>query len=122
MDTKVYTPKFGAALHLRRTEIQRLIYTLWNVLRSGSRIAFRRMRDAIGSTFREMSEDRRNRLVFAELSRMSDYELYDIGLSRSDLTLEGLAIAGAKRALKQDAIAKEVASSSARREALDRED
>jgi len=38
----------------------------------------------------------------AELRAMADYELADIGLSRSDLTLEGLAIAGAKRKSKQD--------------------
>ena len=40
---------------------------------------------------------------------MSDHELADIGLSRSDLTLEGLAIAGSKRALRQDAVAAEIA-------------
>lgn len=121
MDTKTYSPKFGAALRLRQTEIQRLAYASMNALGRGSSTALRRMRDAIRSTFREMSEDRRNRLVFAELNRMSDYELYDIGLSRSDLTLEGLAIAGSKRALKQDAIAKEVASLSARREVMGHE-
>ncbi len=46
--------------------------------------------------------------ALAELRRMSDRELADIGLSRSDLTLEGLTIAGSKRALKQDAVAAEI--------------
>lgn len=46
-----------------------------------------------------------------ELRRMSDRELADIGLSRSDLTLEGLKIAGSKRALRQDDIATEIAKS-----------
>ena len=39
--------------------------------------------------------------AIAELRVMADYELADIGLSRSDLTPEGLAIAGAKRKAKQ---------------------
>ena len=47
--------------------------------------------------------------VLGELRRMSDHELADIGLSRSDLTLEGLAIAGSTRALRQDAVAAEIA-------------
>ena len=46
--------------------------------------------------------------ALAELRRMSDRELADIGLSKSDLTLEGLTIAGSKRALKQDAVAAEI--------------
>lgn len=46
--------------------------------------------------------------ALAELRRMSDRELADIGLSRSDLTLDGLTIAGSKRALKQDAVAAEI--------------
>ena len=46
--------------------------------------------------------------VLEELRRMSDRELADIGLSRSDLTIEGLAIAGSKRARRQDAIAIEL--------------
>lgn len=46
--------------------------------------------------------------ALAELRRMSDRELADIGLSRSDLTLEGLTIAGSKRALKQEAVAAEI--------------
>ncbi|MEL7114054.1 MAG: DUF1127 domain-containing protein [Pseudomonadota bacterium] len=53
--------------------------------------------------------------VLEELRRMSDRELADIGLSRSDLTLEGLAIAGTKRARRQDAIATEIAKSTRKR-------
>ena len=40
--------------------------------------------------------------AIAELRAMTDNELADIGLSKSDLTPEGLAIAGAKRKAKQD--------------------
>ncbi|MEM7717890.1 MAG: DUF1127 domain-containing protein [Pseudomonadota bacterium] len=40
--------------------------------------------------------------AIAELRAMEDYELADIGLSRSDLTPDGLAVAGAKRKAKQD--------------------
>lgn len=60
--------------------------------------------------------------ALAELRRMSDRELADIGLSRSDLTLEGLTIAGSKRALEQDAIAKEIAELSKMRGADHRGD
>ncbi|MEM1129942.1 MAG: DUF1127 domain-containing protein [Pseudomonadota bacterium] len=52
-----------------------------------------------------------------ELKRLSAHELADIGLSRSDLTFEGLAIAGVKRAQRQDAIANEIARSPEQREA-----
>ena len=46
--------------------------------------------------------------ALSELRRMSDHELADIGLSRSDLTLEGLMIAGTKRTVEQDEIAEAV--------------
>ena len=42
-----------------------------------------------------------NDRALEELRYMSNHQLADIGLSRSDLTPEGLAIAGAKRALRQ---------------------
>lgn len=53
----------------------------------------------------------REKRAIEELRGMSDHELADIGLSRSDLTLEGLAIAGSKRALRQEAVAAEIARS-----------
>ncbi|MEM6384726.1 MAG: DUF1127 domain-containing protein [Pseudomonadota bacterium] len=52
-----------------------------------------------------------------ELSRMSDRELADIGLCRSDLTFDGLSAAGKKRALQQDIVAVEIAALSKRRKA-----
>lgn len=118
MDIKTYTPTIGATLRQGRTEIRRLMRASRNVFASWTGPAFRRMRDAILSVFRGITDDRRNRLVFRELNRMSDYELADIGLSRSDLTLDGLAIAGSKRARKQDAVAKEIASLSRRNGAI----
>ncbi len=36
-----------------------------------------------------------------ELSKFSDHELYDIGLSRADLSPEGLAAAGERRSHQQ---------------------
>ncbi|MEM0946432.1 MAG: DUF1127 domain-containing protein [Pseudomonadota bacterium] len=53
-----------------------------------------------------------------ELRHMSDHELFDVGLSRSDLTAEGLAIAGAKRALRQDLIASELSERAKQREVV----
>ncbi|MEM1131165.1 MAG: DUF1127 domain-containing protein [Pseudomonadota bacterium] len=44
-----------------------------------------------------------------ELRDMPDYQLVDIGLSRSDLTPEGLATAGMRRRAKQRAISIEIA-------------
>lgn len=55
------------------------------------------------------------RRAIEELRRMSDRELADIGLSRSDLTLEGLQTAGAKRAFRQEAVATEIATSTSKR-------
>lgn len=52
-----------------------------------------------------------------ELSRMSDHELADIGLCRSDLTLYGLSVAGRKRVLQQNIVADEIADLSRKRKA-----
>ena len=59
-------------------------------------------------------DDQWERRVLDELRRMSNHELADIGLSRSDLTLEGLAIAGSKRARRQDAVAAEIAKATSK--------
>ena len=58
-----------------------------------------------------------NERTLEELRRMSKHELADIGLSHSDLTPEGLAIAGAKRALRQDLISADVAELAAKHKA-----
>ncbi|MEM6467621.1 MAG: DUF1127 domain-containing protein, partial [Pseudomonadota bacterium] len=68
-----------------------------------------------------MSSIDRNQYVLDELNRMSDYELADIGLIRSDLSVEGLAIGGAKRALKQEAVAREIGLMHEEWEAVDHE-
>ena len=48
-----------------------------------------------------------------ELSTFSEYELNDIGLTRSDLTPEGLAAAGARRSLLQEQMDAERVTSAA---------
>ena len=80
-----------------------------------------RIRKTVGSVLRHLSDIDRNRDVLDELNRMSDYELADIGLIRSDLSFEGLAVAGAKRALKQEAVAREIGLRRQDPEALDHE-
>lgn len=55
------------------------------------------------------ARDRSNAEAIRELSRFEDHELNDIGLCRSDLTPEGLAIAGNKRSLRQAAMDAEIA-------------
>lgn len=56
------------------------------------------------------AEDRRTARAIRTLSGMDERELNDIGLSRSDLTPEGLAEAGARRSREQASIAAEIAT------------
>ncbi|MEM9476251.1 MAG: DUF1127 domain-containing protein [Pseudomonadota bacterium] len=66
-----------------------------------------KVRELFVTVFDWLRDVRSDYSAISELSRMSDHELADIGLSRSDLTLDGLAVAGAKRAISQEAISKE---------------
>jgi uncharacterized protein YjiS (DUF1127 family) len=59
-------------------------------------------------------EDRAVAAALADLSRFEDHQLADIGLCRSDLTAEGLATAGARRARQQAQIDLETAATVAR--------
>lgn len=113
METVTYSLTDGAASLPRQPKFLTLIDALRGFfgIRNGG--AVQRLRTATHSIGKE-------RHALKELSRMSDYELADIGLSRSDLTFEGLAVAGVKRALKQDAVAREIASTRAIREATGR--
>jgi uncharacterized protein YjiS (DUF1127 family) len=77
-------------------------------LAPGIGVLIRRPAKAIGSALNWRLDVGWEQRALAELRRMSDRELADIGLSRSDLTLEGLTIAGSKRAFKQDAVAAEI--------------
>lgn len=68
------------------------IYSIWDSICSFSQAYSLKASAETGQQWR----------AIAELRAMADYELADIGLSRSDLTPEGLAILGAKRKAKQD--------------------
>ena len=56
--------------------------------------------------------------ALAELREFDDHQLHDIGLSRSDLTSNGLETAGAWRSLRQSRIDIEIAEMKAREEDL----
>ena len=122
MATEGHTPNTGGEIYQRRAETRQPNSNLWSILSGQRRALLRQTRDAIRSTGKERSDKWRLRLIFAELNRMSASELADIGLSKSDLTLEGLAIAGAKRAKRQDSVALEIASLNTRQEVRGRGD
>ncbi|MEM9271001.1 MAG: DUF1127 domain-containing protein [Pseudomonadota bacterium] len=67
---------------------------IWDIIRIALGTWAQRVRGSI-----ELNHQQQ---VIAELRRMEDYELADIGLCRSDLTPVGLAIAAAKRKAAQD--------------------
>ncbi|MEM1362077.1 MAG: DUF1127 domain-containing protein [Pseudomonadota bacterium] len=75
-----------------------------------------RVHKALCALKQTLSDIGRNRRTLDELTKMSDYELADIGLCRSDLSIEGLTIVASKRALEQDAVAREFASTPEHRE------
>jgi uncharacterized protein YjiS (DUF1127 family) len=56
------------------------------------------------------AKDRKIAQAIRKLSQLDERELNDMGLSRSDLTPERLAEAGARRSREQAAIAAEIAA------------
>ncbi|MEM6465180.1 MAG: DUF1127 domain-containing protein [Pseudomonadota bacterium] len=67
---------------------------IWDVIRTALGTWARRLKGSI-----ELNHQQQ---IIAELRKMEDYELADIGLCRSDLTPVGLAIAAARRKAEQD--------------------
>ena len=74
---------------------------IWNGIRKGWSV--------LRGAMKAGEEDREMARALKELAAFEDYQLHDIGLCRSDLTPEGLAVAGAWRSLKQAGLARELA-------------
>lgn len=119
METVTYSLKHGAASLPRRPKFLTLFDALKRFFSVWNDRAVQRLRSAMHSFIEDLTDNGKERHAIKTLSRMSDYELADVGLSRSDLTAEGLAVAGAKRALKQDALEREIAWTRAARGATD---
>lgn len=120
METVTYSLKHGSASLPRRPKFLTLFDALQHFFSIRNDRAVQRLRSAMRSFIEELTDTGKERHAIKTLSRMSDYELADIGLSRSDLTSEGLAISGAKRALKQDALVREIALTRATQEVTGR--
>jgi len=65
---------------------------------------FRAWRERTRKEIADWREQRKMELALAELRTMSDAHLADIGLSRSQLTTEGLSLAAERRKWSQDLI------------------
>lgn len=120
METVIYNLKHDAASLPGRPKFLTVFDSLKRFFSIRNNRVVKRLHTAMHFFIEELTDTGKERHAIKTLSRMSDYELADIGLSRSDLTSEGLAVAGAKRALKQDALVSEIALTHATREATDR--
>ncbi|WP_305985161.1 DUF1127 domain-containing protein [Roseibium sp. MMSF_3544] len=119
METVTYSLKFDSASLPRRLKFLTFFDALKRFFRLRIASPVQRLRTATDSVVEELADIGKERHAIKTLSQMSDYELADIGLSRSDLTSEGLAVAGAKRALKQDSLVREIALTRSTRGAID---
>lgn len=119
METVTYSLKYDSASLPRRPKFLTFFDALKRFFSIRNDRAVKRLHTAMHSFIGELTDTGKERHAIKTLNRMSDYELADIGLSRSDLTSEGLAVAGAKRALKQDALEREIALTRPTREVTD---